>query len=87
MSDPGTDDESEEPNQDTDGFVSNLLEAIDSGAVMTKYVIIIEGIDTDGDRAIYTSTNDEASSWDVLGMVDYVHMKEQAQIFHQSKDE
>jgi hypothetical protein len=59
-------------------LVSQLVDGLDAGAMVTKYVVIAEGIDTNGERAIYLSTNETAMAHDVLGLLEYSIQLERA---------
>lgn len=58
-------------------LVAHILEYVDSGAMVTKFIVLIEGIDSEGTRSVYMSTNEEAKIWDNLGLLNYGIAQEQ----------
>lgn len=46
--------------------------------MVTRWVAVIETIDTDGDRALWTMAPDGTQSWDALGMLTFAVQREQA---------
>jgi len=59
---------------DNDDFVPILAEAITrvaSGPLVTKWVVIAEVVADDGDRQLERFNPPDASSWDILGMLDF----------------
>lgn len=63
---------------DSQNLISQYVEKLDPGAMVTKFVIIAEGIDSDGDRASYSSTHEDATSWDIMGLLLYGLVREVA---------
>lgn len=51
--------------------VAQILEEMNPGCMMTKFILIAEGIDTDGERGVYTVQNDGAMLWDNIGMLEF----------------
>lgn len=47
-------------------------------SMATKWVALIETMDGDGQRGIWTLTSSEATAWDTLGMLTYAIQLEQA---------
>ena len=57
-----------------DDFVPALAEAITrvaSGPLVTKWVVIAETVNSEGDRELERFTPPDVSSWDVIGMLDF----------------
>jgi len=69
-----------ESEDDSDNLISQFVSKLDPGAMVTKYVMVAEGIDNDGDRASYTATHEGATSWDVIGLLIYSFAREFAAI-------
>lgn len=67
-----------ESKDDSDNLMGLFIQGLDPGAMLTKYVVVAEGIDEDGDRAVYTSTHEGATAWDVLGLLSYAKGREEA---------
>lgn len=61
-----------------DDLVAEILEVVDSGAMITKFAVLIEGMDSDGSRSIYMSTNHNATTWDNIGLLRYALAREEA---------
>lgn len=70
----------ESPNgADFDGDVSNLVARIAPGdVVVTRYVLVAEVIDAEGDRAVVTVGHEDAAPWDVYGLLHYALERENA---------
>lgn len=49
-------------------------------AMVTKWVALVESIDTDGARGVWTMTSDDVKSWDTLGLLQYGLALQNAQI-------
>lgn len=65
----------------SDTLIAKFVDGIEPGAIVTKYVLVAEGIDPAGKRAIYTYTDDDAMAQDVMGLLDYAIAREKAAIF------
>lgn len=66
----------DDPNS-AEGFVSDFLEDADAGAMVTRFLLVVEGIDSDGERAIYMRTHEGAAVWDVMGLAQFALSTEQ----------
>lgn len=51
--------------------IADLIQGLDPGAVVTKFVVIAEVIDTDGEQCVWMETNHDANPWDTLGLLAY----------------
>lgn len=72
---------SDEESRKVDDLLAQFVEIISPGSVMTKYVVVVEAIDaTDSERVLITSTPDDASAWDTMGLLSYGMAKENAKI-------
>lgn len=60
--------------------VADLIHGLDPGAMVTKFVVVAEVIDTDGDQCVWVSTHEDARPWDVLGLLGYATALENAAI-------
>jgi hypothetical protein len=63
-----------------DDLAAKIIEAIDPGAILTKYLFIAEGFNSNGDRAFYTVMNDGAMIWDTIGLLTYAQAYEEARL-------
>lgn len=51
--------------------VQDIVNSMEEGAMATLYILIAEGVDTQGRRAMYTSTTPEIAVWDELKLVEW----------------
>lgn len=58
--------------------VADLVRQLDPGAMVTRYVMLIEVVDAESDRGVWHFTAPGASAWDTLGLLDYGRMQEYA---------
>ena len=60
-----------------EGSISDRLAAAldsavaDSGEMITKWCAMVESIDANGERGLWTLTSADTYAWDVLGMLTY----------------
>jgi hypothetical protein len=73
MSDVDADDLKREI-EDAIGTVLNRHET----ALITKWIVLVEAIDGDGDRCLWTLGSDTLTKWDGLGILTYGLQLEQA---------
>lgn len=64
----------------SDKAVSEMVESMDPGSMVTKYVLVAEALDSEGRRALYTNANDKAKSWEIMGLLQFAIAKEMATI-------
>lgn len=57
-------------NEDALGFVADLIQKVQPGAMVQKFVLLVETID-DEDRWISAFTAPGQKRWDSMGMLDY----------------
>lgn len=65
-------------DEEIDSLVSDMVEKLETGAMLTKYIVIAEGIDPQGERAVYMATHTDAKTWDILGLLSYAQGIENA---------
>lgn len=58
--------------------VSQLIEGLDPGAMVTQFVVIAEVIDTDGERGLWVDTHEGSSKWDTYGLLTWALNQEHA---------
>lgn len=63
---------------DTATLVAQIIQGLDPGAFVTKFVLVAEVLDTDGNRAVWTETSDDASKWDAYGLLTFALEEERA---------
>jgi hypothetical protein len=56
--------------------VAALIREINPGAMATRFVLLVEVIDADGERALWTLAPPEQRRWDTLGLVDFARALE-----------
>ena len=49
-----------------------------SDEMVTRWVALIESVDTDGKRGLFMLANEDAKAWDTLGMLGYAIQCEQS---------
>lgn len=59
-------------------MIADLVHRIDEGGMATRWVILAEVVDADGERACWTLTPDGQRIWDTLGLVEYARLLEYA---------
>jgi hypothetical protein len=52
--------------------------AIGAGEFVTKFLCLVEVIDSDGEAALWAVTSSEINSWDILGMLSWGIQHEQS---------
>ena len=72
---------------DNDAIVGQLIETMDPGAFVTKYVLVAEVIDSEGKRGVWSDTHDEATRWDTYGLLMEALTAEQAKQALDSQDD
>lgn len=72
---------------DPTNLIAQLVEGLDPGAMVTKYVLVAEVIDTDGDQCIWMNTHSDANAWDTLGLLAYATAVEQHGLRDDGDDE
>lgn len=59
-------------------LIGELVDGLDPGAFVTRWVIVAEVIDTEGERAVWMDTSDDATPWDTLGLLEYALQRERS---------
>ena len=67
---------SEDRQQAAQTAVADLVQQIDPGAMVTRFVLLVEVIDADSDRAMAYFTAPGAMKWDTLGLLEFGRMRE-----------
>jgi len=63
---------------DATGHIAEIIEGLDPGALVTRFVVIAEVIDAEGERAIWTDTSDGSTRWDTYGLLTYALEEERS---------
>jgi hypothetical protein len=58
--------------------VSDLIQQLDPGAMVTRYILLAEVIDADSERAVWAFTAPDATKWDSLGLLEFGRLREYA---------
>jgi hypothetical protein len=58
--------------------VSDLISKIDQGAMATRFALLIEVVDAEGERGLWAISPDGQKAWDTLGLLQYAIQLEQA---------
>jgi hypothetical protein len=56
--------------------VSDLVQQLDPGAMVTRFVVLAEVIDADNDRALWSFTAPDATKWDSMGLLQFALRRE-----------
>lgn len=67
----------DEIRDDLNNELTRILQKVEPGMV-TKWVVLAETIDTDGDRGLWCFCNQGATAWDTLGLLQFALHREQA---------
>ncbi len=60
--------------------VAALITDLDPGAMVQRFVLLAEVIDSDGERALWALTPPDARAWDTLGLIEYARLIEAAAV-------
>lgn len=52
-------------------LVGQIIEGLEPGSFVTRYVLVAEVIGPNGERSIWTETHEDAADWDTLGLLTY----------------
>lgn len=56
--------------------VAELVQQIDPGCMVTRFIVLAEIIDADSDRAVWSFVAPDATKWDTLGLLEFARMRE-----------
>ncbi len=65
--------------RDLSDAIDNAMRTHD-GALVTKWVTVVEVIGSDGKPARWTVTNDDSPPWDTLSLLDFAAQTQRAEI-------
>lgn len=54
---------------DMNDLVGQIIEGLDPGAFVTKFVLVAEVIDTEGTRGVWAQGSDDLTRWDTYGLL------------------
>lgn len=60
--------------------LADLIREIDPGAMLTRWVLLLEVVDDQGERALWTIAAPDQKAWDTLGLLDYARAVETSAI-------
>lgn len=66
--------------------VGELLEECDAGAVVVKFVLLVDAMDAEGGRFLYGFTAPGQKRWDSLGLLEYGGVLERQVVVRESDD-
>ena len=64
-------------SDDATSLVAQLIEGLDPGAFVTRFVLVAEVIDSQGDRGMWMETQD-AARWDIYALLTWALEEERA---------
>lgn len=56
---------------DATSLIAQLVDKLDEGAMVTKFVVVAEVIDGQGERAVWIEDGGSCASWDIIGLLTY----------------
>lgn len=62
----------------TNDALSDLIQQIDPNAMLTRWVVLAEIVDAEGERGLWTLSAPDQRAWDTLGLLDYARALEHA---------
>lgn len=68
-------------------LVAEFIQKEEPGAMVTKFVLLVEVIDSEGNRCIIPATDKNSTTWDILGMLHYGILKEEGQTIIEEMDD
>lgn len=70
------------PDDDTRDRIADAIGQVmgDGGEMVTRWVALVEVIDAEGERGLWTLAADGQKAWDTLGMLDYARAVEHAAV-------
>lgn len=73
------------PRTQLNDAITSAIQSVEPSMV-TKWVVLVETIDTDGDRGLWTVANEGATPWDSLGLLQHAVHLEQARTFRMENE-
>lgn len=67
--------------------IGELIQRIDPGVMMTRFVLVAEVIDNDGGRSVWSVEAPGSTSWDVLGLLEYAKAAESVSVWTAGDDD
>lgn len=65
--------------EDLNHAIAEVIQRHENGALVTRWVALIETIDHDGQAGLWTTTSDGLKAWDTVGMVGHALDLQRAQ--------
>jgi hypothetical protein len=62
-----------------ESLIAKLIEDLSPGAFVTKFIVVAEIIETDGERAVCVTASDDLRRWDTYGLLTEALMTEKSQ--------
>jgi hypothetical protein len=60
-------------------IIAQLVEGLEPGALVTRFVVVAEIIAADGERKLWVDTDDDATRWDTYGLLTWALNEETAE--------
>ena len=58
-------------SEDATALIAQLVEGLEPGSLVTKFVVVAEVIDPSGGRAVWCDNQPGAMRWDTYGLLTY----------------
>lgn len=65
--------------EDLNHAIAEVIQRHEQGALVTRWVALIETIDSDGHPGLWTTTSDGLKAWDTVGMLGHAMDLQRAQ--------
>jgi len=64
---------------DLNDAISGVIARHEENGLVTKWIALIETLDGDGSRGMWTATSDGVTAWDTVGMLEHARQIQDAQ--------
>ena len=68
-------------------LVAELIEGLEPGAMVTRFVLVAEVFDPDGDVCVWRCTHDGSKPWETLGLLEWAATREAATLLTEDDGE
>jgi len=65
--------------EDLNDAISQVISRHEHNGLVTKWVALIESLDGNGNRGMWTATSDGLTAWDTVGMLEHAQTLHDAQ--------
>jgi hypothetical protein len=65
-------------DSDPTAIIAQLVEGLEPGALITRFVVVSEIITSSGERVLWTTAHEDATHWDTYGLLMWALNEESA---------